>query len=280
MLTTWRNATKPGKMWPHPAGTGCIFATSHESVNSTSRIAPATLPGLLRDTARDVAAERASALCFVRSPTEAVGELKGSARPDDLQEGKKGSREELGRVQLSHVSVPGSQTQNKERTCRERRNPNAADFTRRRLCPFRALLSRPTKLLISASLARPAGSASTRIAAARRKLSRLSVSKQAPVVESLKRKPESVPPPSRHGMGDLAVFRKLPSDVEKHLYLRKLRTRDEASFWRLLMTHTDELMPIVYTPTVGACNVDCALLQNPSQPQLGASAPMLLITRG
>lgn len=52
-------------------------------------------------------------------------------------------------------------------------------------------------------------------------------------------------------MGDLAVFRRLPDSTAKHLYLRMLRQKDEEGFWRLLMTHTDELLPIVYTPTVG-----------------------------
>lgn len=53
-------------------------------------------------------------------------------------------------------------------------------------------------------------------------------------------------------MGDLAVFRRMSSPAEKHVYLRMLRQKDEDAFWRLLMTHTDELLPIVYTPTVGA----------------------------
>jgi malate dehydrogenase (oxaloacetate-decarboxylating) len=41
------------------------------------------------------------------------------------------------------------------------------------------------------------------------------------------------------------------SDIEKYLYLRDLQDSNETLFFSLLLAHIEELMPIVYTPTVG-----------------------------
>lgn len=49
-------------------------------------------------------------------------------------------------------------------------------------------------------------------------------------------------------------FRAFNSDLEKHIYLRNIQDTNETLFHRLIQNHICEMMPIIYTPTVGqAC---------------------------
>lgn len=52
----------------------------------------------------------------------------------------------------------------------------------------------------------------------------------------------------------LVNLRRKSSDLDKYIYLTSLQDRNEALFFRVVMEHLDEIMPIIYTPTVGqAC---------------------------
>jgi malate dehydrogenase (oxaloacetate-decarboxylating)(NADP+) len=52
----------------------------------------------------------------------------------------------------------------------------------------------------------------------------------------------------------LENFRRKPNDIEKYIFMISLQDRNKTLFYRVVMDHIDEMMPIIYTPTVGqAC---------------------------
>ncbi len=46
-------------------------------------------------------------------------------------------------------------------------------------------------------------------------------------------------------------YRAQPDNLSKNLYLQSMRERNEVLFYRLLAEHIGEMLPIVYTPTIG-----------------------------
>jgi malate dehydrogenase (oxaloacetate-decarboxylating) len=49
-----------------------------------------------------------------------------------------------------------------------------------------------------------------------------------------------------------ANYRRQESDIQRYIYLMSLQDRNETLFYRLLQEHIHEMMPIIYTPVVGA----------------------------
>src|SRR5712691_10650148 len=48
-----------------------------------------------------------------------------------------------------------------------------------------------------------------------------------------------------------AQYQRQPTDLAKNVLLTEVHDRNEVLFYRLLITHVREMLPIIYTPTTG-----------------------------
>ena len=66
-------------------------------------------------------------------------------------------------------------------------------------------------------------------------------------------------PPHVHSQAEqmrrvVTYIRELPTPLDRYVELNALHDRNESLFFRVLCEHIDEMLPYVYTPTVGlAC---------------------------
>jgi malate dehydrogenase (oxaloacetate-decarboxylating)(NADP+) len=65
-------------------------------------------------------------------------------------------------------------------------------------------------------------------------------------------------------MRALANLRRKSDDIERYIFLLALQGRNERLFYRLVIRHIDEIMPLIYTPTVGqACQEFAHIFRQP-----------------
>ena len=66
--------------------------------------------------------------------------------------------------------------------------------------------------------------------------------------------PPRIHSPAEQELRVLGNIRSKATDLERYLFLIALQDRNETLFYRVVMNHIEEMMPLIYTPTVGkAC---------------------------
>jgi malate dehydrogenase (oxaloacetate-decarboxylating)(NADP+) len=76
--------------------------------------------------------------------------------------------------------------------------------------------------------------------------------------------PPRVFSPADRALHIINNVRRKTSDLEKYIYLAGLQNRNEKLFYRVLIDNMQELMPVIYTPTVGqACQEYSSIFSEP-----------------
>ncbi|MEJ2210382.1 MAG: NAD-dependent malic enzyme [Anaerolineae bacterium] len=63
--------------------------------------------------------------------------------------------------------------------------------------------------------------------------------------------PPHVHTPEEQVMRVMENFSRKPNDLEKYIFMIALQDRNQTLFYRVVLEHIEEMMPIIYTPTVG-----------------------------
>jgi len=84
--------------------------------------------------------------------------------------------------------------------------------------------------------------------------------------------PPSVCPPEVQVERTLMNLRRIPDDIGKYVFLTALQARNEKLFYKLLINYIEEIMPLIYTPTVGqACKLYAHLFRRTRGMYIAAS---------
>jgi len=76
--------------------------------------------------------------------------------------------------------------------------------------------------------------------------------------------PAGVSDPKTQENRAMANLRRKGNDIERYIFLQALAGRNERLFYRMVIDHIDELMPLIYTPTVGqACQEFAHIFRQP-----------------
>jgi malate dehydrogenase (oxaloacetate-decarboxylating)(NADP+) len=76
--------------------------------------------------------------------------------------------------------------------------------------------------------------------------------------------PYQVCSPDTHQQRVLANMRRKAYDIEKYIFLNALQDRNEKLFYRTVINNIEEIMPLIYTPTVGeACKEFANIFRSP-----------------
>lgn len=76
--------------------------------------------------------------------------------------------------------------------------------------------------------------------------------------------PPAVCTMATHQARALENIRRKDSDIERYVFMQQLMGRNQNLYYRLLIDHIEELMPVVYTPTVGqACREFAHIFRQP-----------------